>query len=472
MIALDVRTVFLIVGLLYVILPTLTWIVLSKQHSRQVALWCVSGLMTGGAMISISAFRGSLHWAIQPLLALIFSASHVMRIQSLRLDLGRPWRTQTMVLAFAVYILVFESLESALHNAVPRALRICVDVVLFAHLAGLAWHIGSKEDSRSARWIAGVYGLLAAAGMVRVLVLLAALDELIAPSKGISVQLLALSFVLVAVVGHFGYVGMALDRSVRRELKSATDRARDEESRRLGQQIAHLDRLRGVGELSTSLGHELNQPLAAILTNVQVAKRGLQAGRFDTNQVTEFLDRIAENTRRASQIIERIRGFIRPSPARKEPVDLQLVAREVGELVADEARSHKVSLVFPDDARQILVTGDSVQLSQIVLNVFRNAIEALRETARREIQVSCASVEGRAILRIRDTGPGLTPDELAQAGAPFFTTKLTGLGVGLSISRTIAAQHGGTLTLANADASDGGGVIVELNLPALPVPQE
>jgi len=222
-----------------------------------------------------------------------------------------------------------------------------------------------------------------------------------------------------------------------------------------------------LGELAASLGHELNQPLTAILTNAQVAKRGLQSGRFDTGQHTEFLDKIVHNTQRASQIIERIRSFIRPSASRSEPVDLNLIVREVAGLVADEARSTKVRFVFSNNTEQMLVTGDSIQLSQIVLNAFRNAIEALKHTTQREIRVSCRYSNARVILRIRDTGPGLTPEALEQAGTPFFTTKTTGLGMGISISRSIAMQHGGTLILSNADTQSGGGAIVELNLPAL-----
>ena len=109
--------------------------------------------------------------------------------------------------------------------------------------------------------------------------------------------------------------------------------------------------------------------------------------------------------------------------------------------------------------------GDPIQLSQIVLNVFRNAIEVLSKVARREIQISCIAADGRAVLRIRDTGPALAPEMLSMIGKPFFTTKPKGLGMGVSISRSIAVQHGGTLSVANAD---GGGAVFELNLPSLP----
>jgi len=278
--------------------------------------------------------------------------------------------------------------------------------------------------------------------------------------------LLTLTLLLSAIVGHFGYVGLALDRAMRRELASADERARDEESRRLGSQIAQLDRQRSLGELSASLGHELNQPLTAILTNAQVAKRGLQAGRFDAGQLSDFLDKIIHNTQRASQIIERIRGFIRPSITHREPVNLNLVVAEVAELVADEIYRRQVTLILPTSPAPVLVMGDLIQLSQIILNVVRNSIEALTPMPRREIQITCHFVHGRAILRICDTGPGLTPEVLEQAGKPFFTTKLNGLGMGVSISKSIAAQHGGTLTLANV--MNGSGAIAELNLPTLP----
>jgi C4-dicarboxylate-specific signal transduction histidine kinase len=284
------------------------------------------------------------------------------------------------------------------------------------------------------------------------------------PIEGNSSSIISMVMLLAAVIGHLGYVGLHLDRAMRREVKAASELARDEESRRLGEQIAQLDRQRSLGEMSASLGHELNQPLTAILTNAQVARRGLRTGHFETERHTEFLDKIIQNTQRASQIIDRIRGFIRPSVARSEPVDLNLVVREVIELVADEARSHNVRFVFHGETVALQITGDAIQISQILLNVLRNAIDALKQVAQREIHVSFSKDDGRAIIRIRDSGPGLTPEVMAQVGTAFFTTKPSGLGMGLSISRSIANQHGGTLSIANAER---GGALVELNLPAL-----
>ena len=242
--------------------------------------------------------------------------------------------------------------------------------------------------------------------------------------------------------------------------------AQNEASHQLANQLAHLDRQLSLSNLSASLGHELNQPLTAILTNTQVARRGLQTGLFDTVRVTEFLDRIEHNTKRASAIIERIRNFVGPSVLHHEIVNLNRAVQEVAELVIEKTRSSQVLLTLPPAEPSVLVRGDPIQISQIVLNAFRNAIEALEHVAHREIQVSLHSQGKRVTLQIRDTGPGLTPEVLAQVGQPFFSTKATGMGMGFSISRTLAEQHAGTLSIGNAD---GGGALVELVLPALVV---
>jgi len=465
----EPRTALLIIGLFYLLLPTVTWIVLAKQRTSQVALWCGSGLLTGASSL-ITALQGSVSdWTTYTIAILLMMLSSLLRIQSLRLDLAIPWRARSITLATIALFLIFEWLHFDLENYVLRAQYFSgLSAGLFSYLATLAWRIGRKEASSNAYWISGVYALLAAAYLFRLFYLIGSSGEVNIMTEGISGQLIALAALLAVVMGHFGYVGLALDRSVRREIKAAVDRARDEVTHRLGEQIAHLERQRSLGELSASLGNELNQPLSAILTSAQVAKHRLQASRFDTAPLNEFLDKIVFNTRRASHIIDRIRGFIRPSTSHIEPINLHKIVRGVVDLVADEARSCKVIFIFPPHIHPILVSADSIQLSQIVLNVFRNAIQALTQVARREIQVSCSRVEGRAILRIRDTGPGLTAETLSQVGTPFFTTKSTGLGLGISIARSIAKQLGGTLILSNADANDGGGAMIELNLPALP----
>lgn len=459
---LDPSTAFIINGALYLLLPAITWAVLMEQRSAQVALWCGGGVMVGIGLLLVG-LRGNLpDWLTFTGANTMVVASHFARIQALLLDRGKSWPSRWMLMGVGLFALIHYLLRDIAQRA-QFSMLISFSLVCF--VAWQAWCIGREEDSRSARWIAWVYGLVVCALFYRLLSVLGGSAVGNVLFDGLSTQFLATALLLSSVIGHFGYVGMSLDRAMRRELQAAADSARDEEKRRLGEQIAQLDRQRSLGEMSASLGHELNQPLTAILTNAQVAKRGLKGARFSAEQHLEFLDKIIHNTQRASQIIDRIRGFIRPTATRSEPVDLHAVVHEVSELIADESRSSQVRLVLPSGEAPVQVSGDAIQLSQIVLNVLRNAIEAVRQVAHREIHITCVEEGGRALLRICDSGPGLTTEALSKVGTPFFTTKSSGLGMGLSISRSIALQHAGTLTLSNTKE---GGVLVELNLPALP----
>jgi len=238
----------------------------------------------------------------------------------------------------------------------------------------------------------------------------------------------------------------------------------EEESRRLAEQITHMDRQRSMGEMAASLSHELNQPLTAILTNAQVAQRGMKANRLDVERVGEFLDKIIFNTRRAGEIIDKIRGFIRPADVTHLPVNLLKLVGDVINLVAPEAAENKVAIIVVPAVDPVWVKGDALQLSQVLINVYRNAIEALQRSVRREIHVRLLPIGDRVTLRISDSGPGLTPDMLQKVGTPFLTTKAGGLGLGLTIARSIIAQHQGALSVGNAD---GGGARIDIDLPLL-----
>jgi C4-dicarboxylate-specific signal transduction histidine kinase len=129
-------------------------------------------------------------------------------------------------------------------------------------------------------------------------------------------------------------------------------------------------------------------------------------------------------------------------------------------------RTYKVTIGFPAVTEPVMVIGDSIQLSQVVLNLVRNAFDAMQSSARKEIHFSCFREDGWGILKVRDSGEGLTADALEQIGTPFFTGKAEGLGMGLLIPHSIAEQHSGSLLIANAE--NGYGAIVVLTLPSMP----
>jgi len=239
----------------------------------------------------------------------------------------------------------------------------------------------------------------------------------------------------------------------------------ENEGQRLTDQLVQLDRQRSLGQMSAALGHELNQPLTAIMSNAQVIQRGMQTGRLEPVQIEEFLNRIVQNTRRASDNIERIRNFIRPSQSVKVAVDLHGLVHDILAMIALEAIQHKVKLKFAQAPGPFWVQGDAIQLSQVILNIFRNAMQALEQVELREIDIQIKQTKEHVELSITDTGPGLLPEHVGKVGTAFFSTKANGLGMGLSISRDIIGMHHGTMNLSNADNA---GLRVTITLPAMP----
>lgn len=267
-----------------------------------------------------------------------------------------------------------------------------------------------------------------------------------------------MAYPMVNEDGMFEVLGVTRDISEHKRRRGELETER----RRLTDQLVQLDRQRSLGQMSASLGHELNQPLTAILTNAQVMQRGLRSGRLETAQVGELIERIIHNTRRASDIIERIRTFIRPSQAQHLVVDLQQVVLDALDLMEVDIRQHQVLVKFAMTDSPVLVQGDVIQLSQVLLNALRNAIEALQQVRHRVIEIQINTTQKQVQLSITDTGPGLTPENLEQVGTAFFSTKSTGLGLGLSISHNIMAKHQGTLCIVNADNA---GACVTMTLP-------
>ena len=466
MIAFDNRTAFIVIALLFLVLPIFAWITLAGQRGTAVALWCAGGLMAGGAFLLVG-LRGRI-----PELAsytganVLLMAGMMLCAQSLRLDLGIGWRAGSMALALVAYACSYESIQlwgeaGGLRLRSVYLLYLALAGVIL-HLSYLARRIAKRENSASAEWIARVCFLAGSTMLLRhYFIFTGTGSHVLAPSM--VTQLFSISIMLAAVVGHMGYVGMALDRSLRSEIETVSALASDAVNRKLGGRIALLDRQRILGTVSASMGHELNQPLSAILTNAQVARRGLQKGTFDVRQAGEFLQKIISSAHRASQIIGRVRSLVVPSARAADAVDLGLAVHEVMELLAEDARVHNVGLLYAPPAQSIFVLGDAVQISQVILNLMRNAMEAMLDSVQREIHIDIQSRDDRVRLRVRDTGPGLVGQAQHQAGTPYFSTKTGGLGMGLSISRAIVEQFAGTLIIRNAG---GGGALVEIEWPA------
>jgi signal transduction histidine kinase len=251
--------------------------------------------------------------------------------------------------------------------------------------------------------------------------------------------------------------------------RDISDRVRAEEQRdklrELEAELAHLDRLTMLGELTASIAHEVNQPLSGVVSNGSACLRWLAGDVPNLEEAREAARRIVRDGKRAGEVIARIRALTKKASMPREKLDLNETLRQVLALVGDEAKRKRVDIRtnFADDLSP--VSGDQVQLQQVVLNLAMNAIEAMSSIGERtrELVITTQNIDTDQVqVTVEDSGVGLDPNTMQKIFEPFYTTKPTGMGMGLSISRSILQSHGGRLW---ATAKDGPGTIFYFTLP-------
>jgi C4-dicarboxylate-specific signal transduction histidine kinase len=245
---------------------------------------------------------------------------------------------------------------------------------------------------------------------------------------------------------------------------SARKRAETEARRHLDE-IAHMDRVAALGELASSLAHELNQPLTAILTNAQAAHRFLAATPPDLEELRECLEDIVKNDRRAAEVIRRMRPLLKKGgPAELLPLNLNDLVLNVLALISNDALLNRVTIEAVPAPALPVVYGDGVQIQQVILNLLVNAISAAATgpPARRKVTVWTAAGDAHADLSVHDSGKGISETDLDRVFEPFYTTKQEGLGMGLAISRSIVQAHEGRIWGENDPA---GGAVFRVRLP-------
>jgi C4-dicarboxylate-specific signal transduction histidine kinase len=213
-------------------------------------------------------------------------------------------------------------------------------------------------------------------------------------------------------------------------------------------QLAHAARLATVGELSASIAHEIAQPLAAILANAEAGEKLLGSGRGSPEEIHDILVAIREDDERACMVIQRLRDLLRRAPVQMQPVDINESIRLVARLVSGNAGQRGVQIHTLLDPLLPPVIGDAVQLQQVLLNLMMNAVESMSGSPverRRVVVDSSVQPDGTVEIGVRDRGHGIPADQLRRIFEPFYSTKQDGMGLGLSISRSIVSAHGGRL---------------------------
>ena len=252
------------------------------------------------------------------------------------------------------------------------------------------------------------------------------------------------------------------------ERKGAEEKARESERRyhEVELELAHTNRVAMMGQLSASVAHEVSQPIAAAATNAKAGLRWLGAQPPDLDEVGQALNRIVENASRATEVISRIRALIKKAPPRHDDVAMNDAVREVIALTEGEVQKIDAAVQTQLQDGLPLIQGDRVQLQQVILNLIINAVEALGEAADapRELLISTGTEgSGDVCVAVGDSGPGLEPAKLERLFEPFYTTKPGGMGMGLSICRSIIEAHGGRLW---AEANEPRGAIFRFTVPA------
>jgi PAS domain S-box-containing protein len=259
-------------------------------------------------------------------------------------------------------------------------------------------------------------------------------------------------------------VGFVVDLTDRKRAERAV-RESERRYREVQMELAHANRVATMGQMSASIAHEINQPIAATVTNAQAALRWLGAQPPAIEEVREALGRIVRNGARAGEVIGRVRALVKKAPPLRDDLDINEAICEVIALSHGEVVKNGVSLQTQLAAALPLVQGDRVQLQQVVLNLMINAVEAMSGVAEgsRELLISTAKAKSDEVLvAVRDSGSGLGPESLEHIFEAFYTTKPGGLGIGLSICRSIIDAHGGRLW---ASASVPQGAIFQFTLP-------
>jgi signal transduction histidine kinase len=445
-------------GLLYLIMPVVTWLAMSGRQTRAGMAWCLGGLLMGLGMMAFG-WRGAVpDWlALHIGMPLILLACAV-RLYALSGDLGLvlPWRWVGLWLLAVVCVSVLGDVwEIRLLQALSNRFNIGA---MFGLLSWAAWRLGRKSQSHNMLAIALLYALLTCVMLVNVV--LVVLDQGARPDLVVSPSTGWLGG-LVAVMGHLAYLGYVFEQSLSRRQAFDREVAADQEVAALNQRLASLSVRAQAGERAALVAHEVNQPLAAIQIHVQLAQRMLRKPSWDREVLQELLNKVMLQIERLEGWLDRLRSQHWAEQSVCAATDPRQVMHEALDLLRLDPRFGGVVFeVLKEESAPVRLSAG--ELSQLWFNLLRNAAEAAALGPEGRVVLSLERRGDSLVMEVRDNGPGFPPDMLAQVGRPFVSTKPQGMGVGLAICLKLVQQAGGQLVASNLTPA---GARVEAVLP-------
>ena len=461
---LDLATSFRVNALFYLLMSPTLWLVLRRPMQWPVGVWCLAGLLAGISVWLIS-MRGLVddvwtYLVAQPMLL----ASYLLYAQSLRMDMGQAWSWRGLVAVLALYAAV---IGWGFANRHAPGMAMLVRVANSAALLALtlsALSLARHERSRNARFIVAGFSVFTASMVANALVTLLGQQGLYAMQQGVLNHIMGLVSLLTVVMAYMGYLGLALERAQRtttglREAQWQALQWRDK-----AESLALLDRQRTLSVLANSLGHDILQPLTATRLNVQLAGRMVQSEAAGMQAVGPLLTQAVQGLQRSAAMVERIRGFLRPMPGQSSTVVLQTVLQDAHDMLRQELMYRGIGLSLRVPAQPVRVHAQGLPLTQALVQVIRNAMQAVQGQPKAVISVSLLVQGGEACIEVCDSGPGLPARVLEQTHEGVLSSMDWLSGLGLYMAHGNLSRFGGRLSLDNPAT---GGARVQLVLPLL-----
>lgn len=470
---LHTQTLTLLAILLQLLLSLIVLWTTAGRGRPAVLCWCLGGVSGGVGLLLIGARPWAAPWLSYHLANTLLLINWLLAAQALRWLLGRPWSKLQLIL-WSLAAWLFYSAVYSLYEPTGRALAMRGALLALVFYSGwLALEAARRWHSFNAGAIAVVWLMLGLGLLAQVLLYLGGGVQPYPVNNSADAGMLALVMLITVAVAHLAFAGLIAERAVQARARREEAQVLAQESARLQESLQQSERQNRLLLVSGTLAHELNQPLTAALTHIQLAQRLLEKGQIQSPLLPELLDDTANALQRTGQILERTRQAARAQPLPVQPLDLGPLLQQVIDLFRDDWHSQGVQFTQALPDGPLWCRGHPVALTQLLVNLLRNATQAMAACESRQLHLHGHCVADREgslqtlHLRLRDSGPGVPAEVLARWGDPFVSSRREGLGLGLAISRAIARQHGGHLLLSNPP---DGGAEACLQLPLCPPP--
>ena len=461
-IAVDNITVFKVSAILFVLMSSVTWWMLGRPRRGAQLVWSL-----GGVLVGVSAWLISMRGQVDDFFGYVvaqtlYLASFVMLTQSLRMDMQRAWRwlwVMCLLLAYAAVIHLFFPDKHSQGLAVLVRLVNCAGLLTLT-LTAVA--LARRERSRNVWFMAAGYAVMTTCMVLAATATVLGHATLHTMNQSAFNHVLSWGSLLAMLSSFLGYLGLVLERSLRENMAQQQAQWQAQQWRERGQALALRDRQHALDMLANSLGHTIVQPLTATQLHVQMTRRMLQSGSVDVPLVKQMLEQAEAGIRRSAEMVERIRQFLRPASAEAQKVVLQSVVHNAQSLLSQEMMYRRVDFRVTLPTQDLEVVSQTLSLTQALVQLLRNAMQAVQSSPHRSITVTMAWDDNQAWVDVIDSGPGFSEQMLARShGGTLPVVDQLG-GLGLYLAQSVLAPYGGYLALSNVS---GGGAQARMVLP-------